>query len=152
MAHATITGNIGQIKNLEISKGGTPYLKFSIAWSERQRDGAGQWFDGPLVWVQCTAFGRVAEGIAADLRKGVRVTATGTLKPELWASNQGESTVMTMAVDSLGVDLTWQAVQVSKREAGSGQAGQAAPAAQQQSDPWGGAPAATPSAEQEPPF
>ncbi|WP_258174601.1 single-stranded DNA-binding protein, partial [Corynebacterium diphtheriae] len=66
--HTTIGGNLGNDPDLKQSQnGGNSYAKFSVSCSERQKDATGQYFDGPTVWIQCTAFGRMAENLANSL-------------------------------------------------------------------------------------
>lgn len=133
MAHIVITGNVGGVKDLKTSQAGKPYINFSVAWSERQKDKTGTFVDGPTVWVNCTAFGKVAEGVASSVTKGTRVVVAGQLRPEEWSRDTGPETVMALTADSVGVDLTFQDVTVAKRN--SGNAG-----GQQQPDHWNSAP------------
>jgi single-strand DNA-binding protein len=144
MAQIQITGTLGKDPELQTGQNsGKSFARFSLAWSERSKDRNGEWFDGPTQWVQCTAFGRVAENLAASLHKGDRVNVTGRVKPESWSSQQGEQTVLALQVDSVGPDLTFASVQVQKNPKGSGsgtggwnQGGQS----QQGGDVWNSAP------------
>lgn len=121
MAHIAITGTLGKDPELKHGQnGGKAYANFSLAWSERSKDRTGNFVDGPTQWVQCTAFGRVAENLAASLRKGDRVNVTGRIKPESWSSQQGEQTVLAVQVDTVGPDLTFASVQVQKNPKGAG--------------------------------
>ena len=130
MAHTTIVGNVGNVSELKYSGQGKPYFRFSVAWSERQRDANGGYRDGPTEWVNCTTFGKLAESAADNLRKGIRVIASGQLRPREWAKDTGPETVFDMAVDALGVELTFSDVQVERRSS------QQAPP---QQDPWNSA-------------
>ena len=149
MACTTIVGNVGNVKDLRYSNAGKAYFRFSVAWSERQRDANGTFTDGPTEWVNCTVFGKLAESASDNLRKGVRVVVSGQLRPREWAKDTGPETVFDMAVDALGVDLTFSDVQVSRRDAQ-----QQAPQQQQQQDPWNSAPTTGGFGQQdeEPPF
>lgn len=135
MANATIVGTLGKDPKLSTTKNGKSMARFSIAWSERNRDANGEFHDGPTVWVSVTVFGRQAENAGQSLAKGMRVIVSGNLKAELWSSDRGEETVFTMMADHVGPDLTFATAQVVKNERGNFQ--QPAP---QQGDPWGGAP------------
>ena len=134
MAYTTIVGNIGNVKELKYSNQGKAYFRFSVAWSERQRDANGTFTDGPTEWVNCTVFGKLAESAADNLHKGLRVIISGQLRPREWAKDTGPETVFDMAVDALGVDLTFNNVQVARRDT------QAQAPRQQQQDPWNSAP------------
>lgn len=122
MAHITITGNVGGVKDLQTSQSGKSFIKFSVAWSESSKNREGQWVDGPTSWVQCTAFNKLAEGIANTLQKGQQVVVSGNLKPEEWQGQNGSDTVLAMTVDACGPSLVFQDAQVSKRQHG-GQGG-----------------------------
>lgn len=156
MAVTTITGNVGGIKELAFSQNGKPFIKFSVAWSERSKDKTGQYVDGPTVWVQCTAFNKLAEGFAASIQKGMQVTITGNLRAEEWASNQGPDTVFTMTVDAGGPSLVFQDAQVSKRQQkGSHEQAARWQQAKEQVDSWNSAPPAggfSNAQDEEPPF
>ncbi|CAB0985368.1 single-stranded DNA-binding protein [Corynebacterium diphtheriae] len=163
MAHTTIVGNLGKDPELKQSQnGGKSYAKFSVSWSERQKDATGQYFDGPTVWIQCTAFGRMAENLANSLSKGDRVIISGNMRLEEWQSNQGVSQVMTMLVDSIGPDLTFATAQVMRNERvgggsntfcnGGAFSGQQNQGGGQQNDPWSSAPAGSSMGNAEPPF
>lgn len=117
MAHITLTGTLGKEPELQHSQNGSKsFCRFSLAWSEASRDQGNHWVDGPTVWIQCTAFGRIAENLVRSLHKGDRVNVTGRIKPEAWANRQTgeESTVLTVLVDTVSPDLMFASVQVSK--------------------------------------
>lgn len=166
MAYIAIVGNLGKDPEMKQSQnGGKCYAKFSVSWSERQKDANGNFFDGPTVWIQCTAFGRVAENLANSLAKGDRVIVTGNMRLEEWQSNHGPSQVMTMMVDAVGPDLTFATAQVM-RNAGNGSSGnrsntfgnsdewpgQQGQAGGQRNSSWSGASAASSTGSVEPPF
>lgn len=155
MAQATLIGTLGKDPELKQSRDGrTTFAKFSLAWSERQKDATGNFSDGPTQWIQVTVFGRQAQNVVASLGKGMRVIVTGRLQPEMWQSQQGEQVVMTMTADTVAPELTFASVQVVRNEKGqqqgSGFQGQQ-PAQQHQGgfsqqqaqgDPWNSAPPA----------
>ncbi|QMV86349.1 single-stranded DNA-binding protein [Corynebacterium hindlerae] len=120
MAYTTIVGTVGKDPELKFTNNGKAYTRVGIAWSERVKDRNGNWDDGPTVWVSATVFGKQAENLADSITKGMRVAATGHLKPETWASQQGEQTVFTMVADTIAPELTFHTAALTK------------PAAQQQ--------------------
>lgn len=140
MAYVTIVGNVGNVKELKHSQQGKPFIKFSVAWSERVRDTTGAYVDGPNTWVQCTAFGKLAESIADNLQKGNRVVVSGQMKAEEWSRDTGPETVVTLAADAVGVDLTFQDVQINRRNGNGGGQRQQPQQSQQGGDPWNSAP------------
>ena len=124
MAFTSIIGSLGKDPELKSSRDGkTQFLKFGMAWSERQRQQDGSYHDGPTVWVQVTVFGRQAQNLAHSLQKGDRVVVTGKLAPESWSSQQGEQTVMAMVAETVAPELTFATAQVVKNPKGGGQQG-----------------------------
>ena len=150
MAQATIIGTLGKAPELKQSRdGNTTFAKFSLAWSERQKDNNGQWNQGPTVWVQVTVFGRQAENVARTLDKGMRAVVSGRLKPEAWQSNQGDDTVMTMTADTVAPELTFASAEVQGNpKQGGGSAGgwnnansaSGGPSGGSAGDPWNSGP------------
>lgn len=126
MAQISIIGTLGKDPELEHGQnGGKAYTRLSLAWSESAKDQGGHWVDGPTVWLQVTAFGRVAENVVRSLHKGDRVVVTGRVKPETWTNRQsGESsTVLTVVADTVAPELTFANVQVAKNPKGGQQSG-----------------------------
>lgn len=114
MAYTTITGNVGKEPEVKYSQSGKAWMPLSVAWSERVKNKAGEWEDGPTVWVSVRVFGKQAENAAQTLHKGTMVTCTGQLKPETWHSDQGEQTVFNMTADVVAPALFNQTAQVNK--------------------------------------
>lgn len=118
MATITVTGNVGGDPRINQAQSGTSYARFSLAWAESIKDKTGQWQTGPTVWLHVTCFGRLAESVARNIRKGNRVTVSGTITPETWVDQQGqESTQMTIRANNVGADLTFQDMQINKHQA-----------------------------------
>lgn len=148
MANFNATVTLGKDPELKKSNDGrTTYAKFSAAWSERVKDQNQQFTDGPTVWLHCTAFGRVAQNLAASLHKGDRVNIVGRMTPETWTDRQtGQaSTVFTVSADSVSPDLTFASVQVQKNPKqgggyGGGQQQGGFGGQQGGADPWNSAP------------
>lgn len=123
MAHIEIVGTLGKDPELQTSQDGrTQFAKFSLAWSESSKDKAGQWIQGPTIWVQVTCFGRQAQNVAQSLRKGDRAIVTGRIKPELWSSaQQGEQMVVVLVADTVAPELTFATAQIAKNPKQGGQ-------------------------------
>lgn len=82
----TIGGNLTADPELHESKtGGKSFVRVSIAVNPREFDrDSREWKDGEPVFWRGTAFGELAEHIAASLAKGQRVIAHGTVKADTW--------------------------------------------------------------------
>jgi single-strand DNA-binding protein len=74
----TVVGNLGRDPELRYTAEGHPVASFTIASTERVRDGD-TWKDGAVTWVRCAAWRSLAEHAAETFHKGDRVIATGTL-------------------------------------------------------------------------
>lgn len=75
-AISVITGNLGADPDLKYGEnGGGAYVKMSVATSKRRKVG-GNWEDF-TTWWRCTAFGKQAETIAENFKKGDEIQLTG---------------------------------------------------------------------------
>ena len=127
MAYTTIIGRLGKDPELKFAQSGKAWMPLNVAWSERVRNKAGEWGDGPTVWVSVRVFGKMAENAAESLGTGMLVACTGELKPETWNSDQGEQTVFTMVADSVAPSLANQTMQVAKATPGHNTGPQSGP-------------------------
>ena len=118
MAQAIIEGNLGADPQLRTTQDGKPWATFSIAWSERVKDKAGSWVDGPTVWVNVRCYGAVAESVCETARKGQRLIVAGDMHMETWASDRGEQDTMVMSARHVGASFAFQRVDVSRRDRG----------------------------------
>lgn len=157
----TITGNLTADPELRYTPTGRPVAAFTIANTPRfpNRE-SGQWTDGETWFVRCSAWGDMAENIAASLSRGNAVVATGRLRARTWETPEGQKRVsVEMTVDDLGPSLRRATVKVTKTIREHAPDGTTpAPAA----DPWASpAPAPVPAgataggasaADDEPPF
>ena len=113
-ATATITGNLTRDIELKATSTGRMVASFSIAVSKRvQRDG--QWIDGPTSYFDITAWGTLAENVAASAAKGTKVIVTGRLEQQTWDGPDGskKSKVIVVA-DDIGVSLARATVDVHR--------------------------------------
>lgn len=171
MASTTLVGNITADPELKTTQDGTEFARFTVAWSERQKSGD-DWIDGPVTFVRCTVWGRMAAHVANNLRKGNRVIVAGDMRAEEWASDKGPQTDVVMNVRQIGASIEFHDVTITKRErtGGSGAFGQQSQQPKQQggqpsgwikqdaqqgfqnnaTDPWNSAP--KPNDDEEAPF
>lgn len=102
MIQATVTGNLGKSPELRETKAGKPMCRFSLASTNRGRDGS----DPQTTWIDCVAFDDVAEGIAGNLDKGMRVIATGPMSIEKYTRKDGgEGQSLSMIVNDIGLTV-----------------------------------------------
>jgi len=81
MNRVTLFGRLGKDPELK-QAGGTSILKFSLATSERKKQGE-QWIDH-TEWHSVVVFGKRAEALSRLLAKGSRVLVEGKLRTSSW--------------------------------------------------------------------
>lgn len=117
----TIVGNLTRDPELQFSGQGKAWVRFSVAVNRvTNRDGQKQ---EKVTFVNCKAFGDVAENIGASLKRGQRVIAYGRLEEESWQDSQSgqERKAMSFFVDEIGPSLRWaQTPEVVKTSGGGG--------------------------------
>ncbi|MGC0250443.1 single-stranded DNA-binding protein [Pseudactinotalea sp. Z1748] len=114
MAQITIVGNLTDAPRL-FTKGKTPRAIFTIAENERPREGEDE---GRSHFLQCTAWGTLAENLAGSLGKGTRVVASGrvnTYDKDVEIDGDDVSLTMTsFTVSAIGPDLRWAEADVTR--------------------------------------
>jgi single-strand DNA-binding protein len=84
----TITGHLGDNPKAIALESGLAIANFSIAINEVRGKGADR--KEVTHWVDCTAFGLLAETIHKYLSKGSKVTVAGRLSQQKWESQDGK--------------------------------------------------------------
>ena len=90
MLKAALLGNLGSDPELRSSPDGQAFLRMNVASNYRARNQAGEWEDR-TEWVRVTVFGRRAERLSQDLRKGSRVYVDGRLEARPWTDRQHQA-------------------------------------------------------------
>src|SRR5699024_7486003 len=85
----TFQGNAGDKPQLW-DNGTRPFARVNVASTYRIRQ-EGEWTDGETQWVQVKAWGRLAENMAASIRKGDSFVVTGTYRMEAYTNATGAS-------------------------------------------------------------
>lgn len=116
----TVIGNLIADPELRSTGSGTALTRFTIASTPRTLDPrTGKWADGETEFVAATAWRGTAEHAAASLTKGMRVIATGTLKPRTYTTKTGEHrTVVELEVEDIGPSLRHAAAVITRTGAG----------------------------------
>lgn len=127
----TVHGNLAGAPELRFTQSGRAVVGFTVAQNRSHFDRATQsYVDDPPLWMRCSAWGPLAENIAACLDKGDKVVAAGRLVPNEFETKEGEKRrTMELVVDSLGASLDRATVKVTKviREASASTAEVPAP-------------------------
>jgi len=78
-----LLGNVGKDPEIRSTGGGTMVANFSIATSERSKDGQGNWQDR-TEWHNIVAYGKLAEIIRDYVKKGSKLYVEGRLQTRNW--------------------------------------------------------------------
>jgi single-strand DNA-binding protein len=113
--HATIVGNLGDDPEMRFTPSGTAVCKFPVANTARKRNDAGEYVDEEPTWVNVTCWRSLAENAVESLKRGTRVIVHGTMRNRPWEDKEGNKRYsLDMEAYALGVELTWNTVQVEK--------------------------------------
>jgi single-strand DNA-binding protein len=92
MATITVTGNVGtdpEIKFYDGKNGSFGVARFSLAYTPREKDKAGNYTDGITSWFSVSVVGKQAELVADSIAKGQRVQVTGEFKQSSYTAKDG---------------------------------------------------------------
>ena len=98
----TITGNLGADPELRFTQSGQAVANIRIADTPRRKNANGEWEDGETLWMGATIWGRDAEAVVENLRKGDRVVASGRLQSRTWTKDGQQRTTVEMVIDHIG--------------------------------------------------
>ncbi len=91
MSTTTLAGNLTADPEVRFTKNGTGVSNFTVASTSRRFDKeAGAWADGETLFMRCTVFGKQAENMTEQLRKGQRVVVTGALTQSNYIDKDGK--------------------------------------------------------------
>lgn len=90
-------GRLGQDPECKSSKAGKSYVQLSIAIDESYKNDSGEWVKA-TEWVNCIAFGALAERIARGMRKGGRMLVVGRIKTRKYTDKSGQDRSITEVV------------------------------------------------------
>lgn len=102
----TVCGNI--TKDIELKYiGNNRIVNFTVAHSERRWDSSQRKnVEVGSTYINCVAFGRLAENIANNLSKGQRVVATGTFRQHTYTTAAGEQrSIYELTVQDIGASV-----------------------------------------------
>lgn len=97
----TLTGNLTRDVELRSTASGTPVMEFGIAVNERIKNNqTGEWEDYPN-FIECTMFGKRAEGVSKYLSKGSKVAIEGHLRYSQWDKDGQKRSKLEVIVDEI---------------------------------------------------
>lgn len=92
MTSATVVGNLTRDMELRFTQGGMAIGSFTVACSRKVKKG--QNWEDEVSYIDCTLFGKRAEGLQQYLRKGTQVSVIGELVQERWKAQDGSNRSM----------------------------------------------------------
>ena len=109
----TVVGNLTRDPELKYTRNDNAMVRFSVADNHRyMRDN--EWQD-KTSFVDCVAWGDIAENISNSLTKGTRVIVVGRIDQQTWENEDGDKrSKLEIAVDSIGPELRWATTEVTK--------------------------------------
>ena len=106
-----VSGNLARDPELSYSAAGRPWCRCRVAVSQNHKGDDGTWHDGPPEYISLVCFGKLAENVAASLRKGDRIVAKGRFEEEHWTGKDGtKQTGWKLVAEDVGVSLAFSAV------------------------------------------
>lgn len=111
---ATCEGNLVADPELRETNTGLAVCNFRLAVTNRVRAGNNDFVD-QTEWINVVAWRNVAVNVAASLKKGDRVTVTGSLKIRDWTHRDGHKmTTPEIHASSVGAALTFHVMRPEK--------------------------------------
>lgn len=90
---------------------------FRLLAKERRRNAeTGNWDDGDKMFVQVTCWRRLAEGVAASLRRGDRVMVIGRLYTREYETDAGTRVSVEVEGRAVGPDLSFCTASITRSE------------------------------------
>lgn len=114
----TEVGTLVRDPDLRFTQGGSAVCSFSIAVNHRYKKGnAAEWTEEAM-FLNCEAWGSLAENISASLRKGTRVICTGRLRQREWEDNATgtKRTAIELLVEECAPSLRFATCEVIRNE------------------------------------
>lgn len=111
LPRVTVDGRLAADPELRFSQAGTAVCRLRLVAADRRKNEAtNEWEDASTLWLDATAFGKMAENAVESLAKGDLVLAHGRLQTDEWVdrdSGQKRSKI-TMIIDAIGPSLQFR--------------------------------------------
>lgn len=138
----TLIGYMVADPELRTFPSGTKLASFRVASTPYRIDRAtGQRQEEETLFINCTAWGNLAEHVVNSLSKGMRVIVQGSLTARSYQTQQGEKrTAMEVKVNDVGPSLIYASCTVTKDEYSAQNYSKVSPrqTGQAPQDPWAG--------------
>ena len=136
----TIVGNITDDPELRYTANGAAVANFTVAYSTRIRDAAGNWTDGDTSFFKVNVWRALAENAAESLTRGPPLVVTRRLKQRSGENQEGEKrTGVEIEADDVGPSLKWATATVQKTSRSSSSSSSSGDWGEKVAAPVGGA-------------
>lgn len=142
----TVEGRLAADPELRFSPSGTAMARMRvIAADRRMNKETGEWEDGDVLWIDVTAFKKLAENLVESVQKGDLLVITGRIRTEEWDdrdSGQKRSKIAMLA-DTVAASLAFRvlphagATHAQRAPNPVNQAYGSGDPSTRRSDPWG---------------
>jgi single-strand DNA-binding protein len=111
-AQSTIVGNLTRDPELRFTPSGLAVASLSVAVNRKRGE------EEVVSFFDVTAFGTLAENVC-ELGKGTRVIVVGRLEQRSWEQDGNKRSKVELVADSIGPDVRWATVTVTRAGDGS---------------------------------
>lgn len=108
----TVDGRLAAEPELRFGQTGTAVVRLRMVAADRRRDDSGEWVDGDTLWIDVTAFGKLAENVAESVAKGDLLLVQGKLKTDEWNDKDTgqKRSKITLIADSVAASLQFRQI------------------------------------------
>ena len=110
----SLVGNTTRDAEVRYTQSGQAVADFGMAVSNRVKNQAGEWEDGPGQFYDVTVWGTTAENFAETCPKGTRVMVIGRLQFDTWEKDGEKRSKVKIVADHVGPELRWATASVEK--------------------------------------
>lgn len=106
-----ISGNITKTPELSFTTSGIPFVKLSIASTERRYNKEkGKWENGETTFFSAVAWRKLAENIALSVDTGDRVLASGSISTHRWEKDGEERSRDEVTLNTFAISVDFNPV------------------------------------------
>lgn len=114
----SLVGNTTRDAEVRYTQSGQAVADFGMAVSNRVKNQAGEWEDGPGQFYDVTVWGTTAENFAESCPKGTRVMVIGRLQFDTWEKDGEKRSKVKIVADHVGPELRWATADVTRAAKG----------------------------------
>lgn len=116
----SLVGNTTRDAEIRYTQSGQAVADFGMAVSNRTKNQAGEWEDGPGQFYDVSVWGSTAENFAESCPRGTRVVVVGRLQFDTWEKDGEKRSKVKIVADHVGPELRWSTAAVTKVAKGDG--------------------------------